>query len=142
MPVFPGDPAVTVDAHATMAADGYRVAALACGSHTGTHVDAPSHTEPDGQSLDELPIQRFVRDAICVDLRDCSAREPIQPAALPAAEAEVLVLRTGWDRYWGDRTYVDHPYLTPAAARYCADHGYDVAIDALNVDPTARRYGP
>ena len=28
MPVFPGDPSVSVDAHATMAADGYRVDAI------------------------------------------------------------------------------------------------------------------
>jgi kynurenine formamidase len=27
-------------------------------------------------------------------------------------------------------------FLMPAAAEYCADRGYDVAIDALNVDPT------
>lgn len=136
MPIFPGDPDVTVDGHATMATDGYRVSTLSCGSHTGTHVDAPSHTEPDGRSLDEFPVARFVRDAVRVDLRDRSPREPIRPADLPAVDAEALVLHTGWDRHWGDAAYLDHPYLTPAAARHCADHGYDVAIDALNVDPT------
>jgi len=136
MPVFPDDPAVTVDAHATMAADGYRVSALSCGSHTGTHVDAPSHTEADGRAIDEFPADRFVRDAVRVDLRDHAAREPIRPADLPTVEADAVVLRTGWDRHWGDPAYLDHPYLTPAAARHCADHGYDVAVDALNVDPT------
>src|SRR6056297_4294604 len=136
MPVFPGDPAVSIDAHATMAGDGYRVSALACGSHTGTHVDAPSHTEPDGRSLDEFPVERFVRDAVCVDLRDRGPRDPIEPADLPTVDAEALVLRTGWDRQWGDDAYLDHPYLTPAAARHCVSQGYDVAVDALNVDPT------
>ncbi|MDS0282042.1 cyclase family protein [Haloarcula onubensis] len=136
MPVFPGDPPVSVDAHATIDADGYRVSSLSCGSHTGTHVDAPSHTEPDGPPLDALPVSRFVRDAVRVDLRHLSAREAIRPADLPTVEAGVVVLRTGWDRHWGEPAYLDHPYLTPAAARHCVDHGYDVAIDALNVDPT------
>ena len=136
MPGFPGDPPVTVDAHATMAADGYRVSALSCGSHTGTHVDAPRHTEADGRAIDEFPVSRFVRDAVRVDLRDHSPREPIRPADLPTVDAEAVVIRTGWDRHWGDPTYLDHPYLTPDAARHCVSQGYDVAIDALNVDPT------
>ncbi|MBX0304488.1 cyclase family protein [Haloarcula salinisoli] len=136
MPVYPGDPAVTVDPHATMVADGYRVSALSCGSHTGTHIDAPSHTEPDGRAIDEFPVSRFVRDAVRVDLRDHSPREPIRPADLPSVDAEAVVLWTGWDRHWGDADYLDHPYLTPAAARHCAEQGYDVAVDALNVDPT------
>nr|WP_276249563.1 cyclase family protein [Halomicroarcula sp. SHR3] len=136
MPVYPGDPAVSVDAHATMAADGYRVSALSCGSHTGTHVDAPSHTEPDGRAIDGFPVSRFVRDAVRVDLRHLSAREAIRPADLPTVDAEAVVLWTGWGRYWGDADYLAHPYLTPAAARHCAEQGYDVAVDALNVDPT------
>ncbi|WP_262179598.1 cyclase family protein [Haloarcula laminariae] len=136
MPVYPGDPAVTIDSHATMAADGYRVSALSCGSHTGTHVDAPSHTEPDGATLDELPVSRFVRDAVRVDLRDRGAREPIRPADLPTVDAGAVVLWTGWDRHWGEPKYLDHPYLTPDAARHCVEQGYDVATDALNVDPT------
>jgi len=136
MPVFPGDPSVSVDAHATMATDGYRVSSLACGSHTGTHVDAPSHTEADGRTLESFPVSRFVRDAVRVDLRHLSAREPIRPDDLPTVDAEAVVLWTGWDRHWGTDEYLDHPYLTPAAARHCASQGYDVAIDALNVDPT------
>jgi len=136
MPVFPGDPPVTLDAHATMATDGYRVSALSCGSHTGTHIDAPSHTEAGGRAIDAFPVERFVRDAVRVDLRDHSPREPIRPADLPTADAGAVVLWTGWDRHWGAPAYLDHPYLSPAAARHCVEQGYDVAIDALNVDPT------
>jgi len=136
MPGFPGDPDVSVDPHATVDADGYRVAKLACGSHTGTHVDAPAHTEPDGATLDDLPVSRFVRGAVLVDIRDRDPRSPIRPADLPTADAGVVVVRTGWDAHWGDPEYLDHPYLTPAAARHCVEQGYDVAVDALNVDPT------
>ena len=136
MPVFPGDPDVSVEPHATVADDGYRVTAIACGSHTGTHVDAPSHTEPEGQTIDAVPVSRFVREAVLVDLRDCAPRERIRPADLPTVEAEAVVLRTGWATRWGDDSYPDHPFLTPAAARHCVERGYDVAVDALNVDPT------
>jgi len=136
MPVFPGDPPVTVESHATHEADDYRVSAVGCGSHTGTHVDAPSHTEADGRSLDEIEVDRFARDAVLADCRGRSPRSPIGPDALPVTDAELVIVRTGWDEYWGEETYFDHPYLTEAAAEFCVEQGYDVAIDALSVDPT------
>lgn len=136
MPVFPGDPEVSVDPHATMASDGYRVSTVDCGTHTGTHVDAPSHTEPEGRTIDEFPVERFVFDAVRVDLRGRDPRSGIGPDALPATDADAVVLHTGWDDYWGEQTALDHPFLTPAAAAYCVEQGYDVATDALNVDPT------
>ncbi|MBV0924321.1 cyclase family protein [Halomicroarcula limicola] len=136
MPVFPDDPPASVEPHATHAEDGYRVAALSCGTHTGTHVDAPSHTEAEGRDVDEFPVSRFVRDAVRVDLRGRDPRARVRPADLPTVDAEAVVLHTGWDAHWGEEHYFDHPFLTPAAARHCVEHGYDVAIDALNVDPT------
>jgi hypothetical protein len=56
MPVYPGDPPVEIEPHATLEDDGYRVSVVRFGSHAGTHVDAPSHTEADGPNLDELSI--------------------------------------------------------------------------------------
>lgn len=134
--VYPDDPPVELAPHATHAEDGYRVTGVAMGSHSGTHVDAPSHTEPDGRGLDEFPVDEFVFDAVRVDLTELSARDPIESADLPAPDADLLVLHTGWDAHWGTDHYLDHPYLTPDAARELADGGYHVAVDALNVDPT------
>ena len=136
MPVFPGDPLVSVTPDATVPEDGYRVCAVACGSHTGTHVDAPSHTEQDGRNINTVDAGRFVFDAVRADCRGKDPRSPIEPEHLPAADVDLLVVQTGWDDHWGTRTYFDHPFLTPEAARFCVDQEYDVAIDALNVDPT------
>ncbi|WP_226023728.1 cyclase family protein [Halomicrobium salinisoli] len=136
MPVFPGDPPVTVEPHATHEEDGYRVSAVTCGSHTGTHVDAPSHTEAEGRTIDAVDIDRFARDAVLADCRGRSPRSPIGPDALPATDADLVVVRTGWAEYWGEPEYFDHPYLTPEVAEFCVEQGYDVAIDALSVDPT------
>ncbi|MBX0326030.1 cyclase family protein [Halomicroarcula sp. F13] len=136
MPVYPHDPEVSVEEHATMPEDGYRVMRLDCGSHTGTHVDAPSHTESDGATIDEFPVDRFALDAAVADCRGLDSRSPIGPDHLPVTDADVLVVRTGWDAHWGDAIYRNHPYLTPAAADFCLEQGYDVAVDALNPDPT------
>lgn len=143
---YPGDPDVAISSHATHAADGFRVSAVAMGSHTGTHVDAPSHTEDGGRALDAFDVGTFVFEARAVAL-DAGSREPITAAALadgvpgsgddePADDVDCLVLHTGWDAHWNTDAYLDHPYLTADAAEWCAKRGYHVGIDALNVDPT------
>jgi kynurenine formamidase len=138
MQIYPGDPGVTVELAATHLADGYRVSRLACGSHTGTHVDVPAHTEPDGRTLDSYDIDTFVRDAIRVDCRDLDARDPIPVKRVPDADtgADCVVFWTGWDDYWGTEHYLNHPYLSPSAAERCANRGLAVAMDTLNPDPT------
>ncbi len=135
--VYPGDPPVERTPHATHDADGFRVTRLELGTHSGTHVDAPAHTEPDGRTLDEFPIETFEFDALLIDCCDKSAREPIELADLPeSTDDTLLVFHTGWDTHWGTDAYFDHPYLSAETAAWCADHDYHVAIDALNVDPT------
>lgn len=142
MPTYPGDPAVEIVGHATHATDGYRVSRLALGTHAGTHVDAPAHTESDGATLDAFDVGRFRFDARVVDLSP-GANDPIECGDLPAdPDADLLVLDTGWHRHWGTERYADHPYLAPAAAARCADRGLDVAIDAFSVDPTPAREVP
>lgn len=136
MQTYPGDPEVRLAPVATFDADGYRMREFGCGSHAGTHVDAPSHTEPDGRTLDSFPVERFVVEAVRVDCRDLSARDPVPPGRVPATDADCVVFWTGWDDHWGSDRYRDHPYLAPETARRCADRGYDVGVDTLNPDPT------
>ncbi|MFB6193547.1 MAG: cyclase family protein [Halobaculum sp.] len=136
MQTFPGDPAVTVESAATVAADGYAVASVSLGSHTGTHVDAPAHVFADGRTIDTYPPERFVFDAVRVDCRDLGPRAPIRADSVPEADADCVVFWTGWDRHWGTPTYRDHPYLTAAAAERCVTHDLAVASDTLNPDPT------
>ena len=138
MQTYPGDPAVEVAPHATHDADGFHVDAVRCGSHTGTHVDAPAHTEPDGRTLETYPVDRFVRRAVVADCTHLGARESIPASSVPGGDtdADLVAFRTGWDDFWGTETYLDHPYLSAATAEACADRGFDVAVDTLNPDPT------
>ena len=142
--VYPGDPPVELAPAATHAADGYRVTELRLGSHAGTHVDAPSHTEPDGRTLDDFAVERFAFDARLVDCSEKGAREPIRRDDLPDdidAGADLLVVRTEWDAHWGSDRYFDHPYLTAETAAWCAERGLNVGVDAMSPDPTPSESG-
>lgn len=133
---YPGDPAASVTPHATIEADGYRVADVACTTHSGTHVDAPAHLLEDGATLGDYDAETFRFDAHVVDCTAYDAREPIPVEAVPATDADLLVLYTGFDDHWGAEAYFDHPYLTSGAAERCAERGYHVGLDAPSVDPT------
>ena len=64
MELYPGDPKVTIEIAHTYESHGWLLRQLAFGSHTGTHVDAPSHMTPNGATLSELPIERFMGRAV------------------------------------------------------------------------------
>lgn len=70
MPVYPGDPKVTVKVVHTYESHSWELRQLSLGSHTGTHVDAPSHMHHGAATLDELPLERFFGASRVVRLED------------------------------------------------------------------------
>lgn len=134
MPVYPGDPAVSVDTAADFDVDGYRVSRLELGTHTGTHVDAPSHLERDGATLGDFAPTDFEWDARVVHL-DPDARGEIRVDAVPQGDADAVVFATGWSDHWSTDRYRDHPHLTTDAAARCADRGLHVGLDVPSPDP-------
>lgn len=148
MPVFPGDPEVVIKVHLDYKKDHCRIARWNLGSHTGTHMDAPSHFIPGGISLDKMPVNRFVGRGVVADLRHLEAETPIIPRDLETVLADCqsgdfLVLHTGWDRYWGLPLYDHHPHLSLEAARLVIERGISLlAIDTPDIENAPDEYYP
>jgi kynurenine formamidase len=139
MPVFPGDPAVSLRPADALAP--WRVTELTLGTHSGTHIDAAAHYVPGGTSIDLYPLERFVLPAyvVRVDAGGGSAIEwPSLAGLLPDdLTGSAVLLHTGWDRHWGDARAVYHPFLGEAAAAGLVERGVGlVGTDALNIDAT------
>ncbi|NRQ40428.1 hypothetical protein HII36_52725, partial [Nonomuraea sp. NN258] len=77
MPVYPGDPEVSIGPALTVARDGVNVLGLHLGSQAGTHVDAPFHIDDSLPTLDELPLSRFLGPAVVVDARGLAPGSPV-----------------------------------------------------------------
>lgn len=60
MPVYPGDPELVLKLIQTYATDGWNMRRIEMNLHDGTHVNAPIHMNPNGKSLDDLSLDRFV----------------------------------------------------------------------------------
>ena len=70
-------------------------------SHTGSHVDAPLHKIADGKSLDDIPLDAFVGQAVIADLREVPAVEALTGGHLKRRlpddlKDKIVLLMTGW----------------------------------------------
>ncbi|MDV3127252.1 cyclase family protein [Mycobacterium sp. 21AC1] len=99
-------------------------------THVGTHLDAPSHFVEDGTTIDQLDLSVLVGPAYCLELLRPGAEpvtaddltESLHSAGVELRPRDALLIRTGWDERYGSDDYIDrHAYLTPDAARWCAE---------------------
>src|SRR5260221_13482684 len=69
--VYPGNPEIHIEAQQAMSnGAGANVSSISFGSHTGTHVDAAKHFFDDGETVDRIPIERFIGTAILLAFPD------------------------------------------------------------------------
>ena len=59
MPVYPGDPEVSIKLIQTLEKDGWNMRRLQINGHDGTHVNAPIHGVKDGKNLDDMELESF-----------------------------------------------------------------------------------
>ena len=78
------------------------VGAVEMGVHNGTHADAPFHFQPDGVTIEQVPLETYLGDALVVDLSGKFQKEgekeitiaDIAPFAETLAAAPRLLLKT------------------------------------------------
>lgn len=144
MTVFPDDPAVHVSAALSVEADGAAVTALRMGSHTGTHVDAPSHTVVGGRTLADVALDELVGDALVLRVPGLEARESVSwdrltaAASVPDHVPPIVALDLGWCAHFGSARAVEHPFLDASVASELVARGMRIlAVDTLNPDATS-----
>jgi arylformamidase len=139
-PTFPGDPAVEVAPCPGFAP--WQVSRLSLGTHSGTHMDAPRHRLADGPGIGSFGPDRLVGRGMVIDARGHGENEALPVSVFDAVRGRTwpgwfALVRTGWDRQWGDAVYFRHPYLSSNLAEVLADSQAGiVAIDTLSVDST------
>ncbi len=139
MPVYPGDTPVRVTPVSRLdKGDLFNTSKIILGSHTGTHLDAPSHLLSIGASVDALPIDTLVGKALVRHVR--SSRQitcaDLESAHIPAG-TERLLIKTSNSELWGKpRFQKNYVYLEEKGARWMADRGIKlIGFDYLSIDP-------
>lgn len=122
---------------------------LAMSDHAGTHVDAPVHFDPrpGALSIDQVPLETFYTEAICLDLSHVPLRHAITVAEMEAALAAsgqtikrsdtVLLWMATNERLLGKPGYLhDFPGLSLPAVHWLADRGIGMfGVEAISPAP-------
>lgn len=119
-------------------------------THVGTHMDSPYHYAPMSQgrpamTADKIPLEWCYSDAVVLDVRHLAPRARIEIKDLEEALAktayalkpfDIVLVRTGWDRYLGTAQYVsDYPGMTRDSTLWLVEQGvHIIGIDTLGFD--------
>jgi kynurenine formamidase len=131
--------------------------------HGGTHLDAPVHFSRGGQSVDQIPLDRFFGEAVVVDVTPQSNSDSdyqVTVDDLQGAEREqgqipanvILLIRTGFSARWPDAARylgtaergeaavrnLHFPGLHPDAARWLIANR---PVKAVGIDTASIDYG-
>lgn len=136
--VFPGSPRPSFIPWSRFNSHGYDSEAMFMSTHTGTHIDAPSHFAPGLASVDQIPARRLVSSALLVRVpkkanqlveREDIVDEQMQPG-------DVVIIATGWEKRAAQKNYMsENPGLSAEAAKYLVRKKVNaVAIDGPSID--------
>jgi arylformamidase len=136
--VYPGSPQPSFIPWSKFDRHGYDSEAMFMSTHTGTHVDAPSHFKPGLASIDMISSDRLICSAVLIRAEK-SANQLIEEQDLDnyqIREGDAAVIATGWEKRSGSRNYMsENPGLSKQAARYLARKRVNaVAIDCPSID--------
>jgi kynurenine formamidase len=139
----------------------YSAYRLCTPEHGGTHLDAPVHFSESGGTAGSIPLTRLVAHAVVLDVSEAAAGNRdyrLTGADVLAWERQhgriesgtIVLLRTGWSRYWpdaraylgddkpGDASRLSFPSFGEDAARLLVE---DRRVGALGVDTASMDYG-
>ena len=143
LPSFPGSPQPQFISWATNESDGYNLELIFLSSHSGTHLDAPFHFVDKGLKIDQIPLERLVRNAILCKIKK-HANEAITKKDILAFEKKhgkitknsTILFATGWYKNLTKKSYFNkNPGLSVDAAKYLISKEINlVGIDSPSID--------
>lgn len=139
----------------------YSSYAFASGEHGGTHFDAPIHFAEGKLTNDQVPLDALIGPAAVLDVSDRAHADYLvtvgdltkwEAEHGPLPEGGILLVRTGWDERYGDRTAylgtdltgpeavprLHFPGYSPEAAQWLVDNR---GIVAVGIDTPSIDYG-
>src|SRR5215831_3173534 len=142
MITFPGYPMPTFIKWSNFETQGYVSETMFLSTHTGTHMDAPFHFDPNGPTIDKVEIERYVcNDALLLKIQKDSnqiiSSDDIRRSKYEIKEKDTIVFSTGWEKRIKEKdNYINNnPGLSKDAAEFLVEKKVNaVAIDCPSID--------
>ena len=139
--VWPGDPAVTIRLSSSVEqGDEATTSIFTLGSHTGTHIDAPGHFFPGGDSVEKADLNIMIGEAWVIEVPDtaCLTADVLESLQIPPAYERVLFHTRNSRRWQTDLSTFNRDYvsLSEDGAEWLVARGTRlVGIDSLSIAP-------
>lgn len=136
--VYPGNPEILIEPQQAISQGaGANVSRVSFGSHTGTHVDAAKHFFDDGQTVDEIPLEKLIGPARLIavsdELMSVTAQDLEQ---FNLKDQKRVLIRTRNSSFNQEVSFHrDYTFIAPDAAEYLAGIGVElVGVDYLSIE--------
>ncbi len=138
MQAYPGDPRFRSKAMKSMEkGDPFALSKIMMSNHAGTHVDAPSHLNPGGLTVTDIPLEVMNGRARVVEIHNGEKIDLPELKQLVLMDDFRILFKTRNSHLWSTHKYFSkkYIYLTPAGARYLIDNGIKlIGFDYHSVD--------
>ncbi|MCL4377327.1 MAG: cyclase family protein, partial [Actinobacteria bacterium] len=121
LPTYPGDPVVNLYQKIKYRDKGYNVLSLNMGTHSGTHIDVPLHLLNNATSVDKMPLDNFIGEALFAEIiKNKNEKITLKDIKkLDIKKGDILIIRTGWEENkYRENYFTDFPYFSPETADY------------------------
>ena len=119
---FPWHPKTDLEQTASYQNNRCEVRRLSIGTHSGTHIDAPSHVFEGKPTLDQYDPALWYVDAQVLDFTGCGPKQEITKDEIRNkfhTKGIGVVVKTGWDVQFGQKDYyATYPPISNEAAEY------------------------
>ncbi len=118
--------------------------------HAGTHVDAPVHFNPEGKSIDQMPIDLMYCKAVMLDFSSKKSGDSVmaeeveknlKDAGIYPGDVQAILFKTGAASFYGtDQFYKHYLEIHHGAVRWMSERGIRVwGVDASTIDHSHNR---
>jgi kynurenine formamidase len=140
MMVYPGLSRPVLQWLATYNQEGHWSSKLTLPVHAGTHVDAPKHFVANGQSVDKIPLDSLVGEAVVCNLTDLNLKiitsKDLEKYDQIIISNRIVILNTGTYKKYQSRGFLEYPYLAPDAAQWLVTKAIRaLGVDMMSIDP-------
>ncbi|MEA3327658.1 MAG: cyclase family protein [Chloroflexota bacterium] len=152
MPVWPGDPPVSIRSLSKIEeGDDAAVTEIQMSVHTGTHIDAASHFIEDGQTIDQIPLEKLFGEVLIINIdqiEKCISERVLKkhPLNNELINAKKVLFKTKNSRFWHDfpeEFQTDYVGIDASGATYLSKLNLDlVGVDYLSIAPFAETKQP
>lgn len=132
----------------------FRVQKMEMRAGIGTHMDAPAHCTPGGDTIEKIPLEQLITPCVVFDVsHECHERLIVSTQHLKQFEKEYgkikkntfVIFHTGWEKLWNDRDkFINNhvfPSISPEVAEILLERDVSgIGIDTLSPDIMGEEY--